>query len=83
VHSNKLIIRHDICINTSVAHTAFLNSVSLRHICHTFTIALRNTYNRHLRNSTRRSCQWSTHRSKTSWLFLQLLKCWHKYYHSL
>jgi len=64
-------------------YSAFLNSVSLRQTCHTFTIVLCNTNNRHLRYSTRRSCQWSTHKSKTSWLFLQLFKCWHKNYHSL
>jgi len=43
----------------------FLNSVSLRHTCHTFAAVLRNTNNRHLRNWTRRSCQWSTNKSKS------------------
>jgi hypothetical protein len=44
VHSNKLIIRHDICINMPGMYSTFLNSVGLRHTCHTFTIVLRNTY---------------------------------------
>jgi len=45
--------------------SAFLNFVSLRHTCHTFAAVLRNTNNRHLRNSTRRSCKWSKNKSKS------------------